>query len=72
VWAVYLGVLGAIGIAVAFHDDERLGAWWSGAVNYLLIAALFVGERWVRPHGARASIAEQVRNARTVLRSRRA
>jgi len=72
VWALYLALLGAIGIAIALHGDERIGAWWCGAVNYVLIAALFVGERWVRPHGARASVTEQARNALAVLRSRRA
>lgn len=72
VWALYLALLGAIGIAIALHGDERIGAWWSGAVNYLLVVALFLGERWVRPHGARVSVAEQARNALTVLRSPRA
>jgi uncharacterized membrane protein len=72
VWALYLALLGAIGMAIALHGDERIGAWWSGALNYVLIAALFVAERFVRPQGARVSVAEQARNALAVLRRRRA
>jgi len=67
VWALYLAVLGAVGIAIAVHGDERWGAWWSGIVDYLLVAALFVGERlWRR--GSLRGIGQQVRSVRAALR----
>jgi uncharacterized membrane protein len=67
VWALYLAVLGAIGIAIAVHGDERWGAWWSGIVDYLLVAALFVGElAWRR--GSIRGIAHQVRSVRAAMR----
>jgi len=67
VWAAYLALLGVAGIGVALHGNERLGTWWSGIVNYLLIAALFVGELWYRRGSARGVLA-QVRNVRDAMR----
>ena len=72
VWMAYLTLLGIAGIAIAIYGDERIGAWWCGIVNYVLIAALFVGERVVRPFAAPAGVFEQARNVLDVLRSPRA
>lgn len=71
VWTLYLTVLGCIGIAIAVHGDEHIGAWWCGIVNYALVAALFLGERLVRPVDSRASLFEQARNVVAVLRGPR-
>ena len=67
VWAVYLSALGVIGIAIALYGDDRMRAWWSGIVNYLLIAALFVGELLYRRGSARG-VLDQLRNVRDALR----
>jgi uncharacterized membrane protein len=71
VWTIYLAVLGVAGVAIAVHGDERLGPWWCGVLDYLLIALLFVGERVYR--GARghavAGLVAQARNVRDALRS---
>lgn len=74
VWTVYLTLLAVAGIAIALHGDERIGAWWSGALDYLLIAALFVGERVYRrlAGGSPVGLLEQARNVRRALRSPRA
>jgi uncharacterized membrane protein len=69
-WALYLGLLGMAGIGIAAYGDERIGAWWCGIVNYALVAALFIGERLVRPAGATAPVMDQVRHVVAVLRSR--
>ena len=61
VWAGYLVVLGLIGIAIAVHADERVGAWWSGVLDYLLVAALFVGELVYRRRSARGLLAQMRR-----------
>ncbi len=74
VWAVWLAALAAVGVAIALHGDERVGAWWAGLVDYLLVAALFVGEYVYRqrfdptPGGWRA----HWRNAREGMRAPRA
>jgi len=68
VWTLYLALLGCVGIAIAVHGDERIGAWWCAIVNYLLVLALFLGERLLRPIRAQASVREQARNVLTVLR----
>jgi uncharacterized membrane protein len=72
-WAAWLALLAAAGVAIAAHGDERLGAWWCGAIDYLLVAALFVGElAYRRARGApSAGLVAQVRNVRGVLRERR-
>jgi uncharacterized membrane protein len=67
VWTGYLLVLGIVGIAIAVRGDERIVALWAGVVDYLLIAALFVGELWYRRGSARG-VLDQVRNVRDVLR----
>lgn len=67
VWALYLALLGVVGIGIAVHGDARLVAWWSGIVNYLLIAALFVGELLYR-RGSVRGVLHQVRNVRDALR----
>jgi uncharacterized membrane protein len=67
VWAVYLAVLGVFGIGIAIYGDDRWIAWWSGIVNYLLIAALFVGELLYR-RGSVRGVLDQVRNVRNALR----
>jgi uncharacterized membrane protein len=67
VWTLYLGLLGAIGIAIAVSGDERWGAWWSGLLDYVLVAALFLGEMlWRR--GSLRGIAQQLRSVRTAMR----
>jgi uncharacterized membrane protein len=67
VWAIYLALLGVVGIGIAAYGDDRLRAWWSAIVNYLLVAALFVGEMWYRRGSARG-VLDQVRNVRDALR----
>jgi uncharacterized membrane protein len=53
VWALWLALLGVVGIGVALAGNERLGAWWAGVIDYALIAAPFVGEYlWRRRRGA--------------------
>jgi uncharacterized membrane protein len=71
VWAAWLALLGVAGIAIAWHGDDRLGAWWCGALNYLLIALLFVGERAYRRARGQvpAGLLAQARNVRRALRS---
>jgi uncharacterized membrane protein len=71
-WVLWLAALGAAGAAIAIAGDERLGAAWSGGIDYALVAALFVGElAWRRASGRSAGgIAAQVRSVRTVLRER--
>jgi uncharacterized membrane protein len=73
VWACYLALLGFAGIAIACHGDERLGAWWCGALDYAAIVLLFVGERaWRRARGqAPSSLLAQARNVRQALRNPR-
>lgn len=66
-WALYLGLLGAIGVALAVHGDERWGAWWSGVLDYVLVAALFVGElAWRR--GSVRGIGRHLRSVRASMR----
>jgi uncharacterized membrane protein len=72
VWTAYLALLGLVGIAIAIHGDERIGAWWCGIVNYVLVAALFFAERLVRPVAVPAGVMEQTRNVLDVLRGPRA
>jgi uncharacterized membrane protein len=67
VWSAYLSVLGAIGIAIAWHGDARIITWWAGMIDYVLVAALFVGELWYRRGSARGLL-DQVRNVRNALR----
>jgi uncharacterized membrane protein len=67
VWAVYLGALGVVGILIALHGDERWGAWWSGLLDYLFVAALFVGELVYRHRSVRG-VADQVRSVRAAMR----
>jgi uncharacterized membrane protein len=70
-WMIYLALLGVAGVGIALHGDERLGAWWCGALDYLLIALLFIGERvyrGVRGHETVGLLA-QARNVRDALRS---
>ena len=67
VWALYLCALGVTGILIALHGDERMGAWWAGLIDYLLIAMLFVGELVYRRRSARALI-DQVRHVRAAMR----
>jgi uncharacterized membrane protein len=69
VWTAYLAVLGAIGIGIAIRGDERIGMWWCSGVNYLLIVALFVGERLVRRVDVPVGLFNQARNVIAVLRS---
>jgi uncharacterized membrane protein len=72
VWAVWLCLLGAAGVAIAVHGDERLGAWWAAGLNYLLVAALFVGEFAYRRATGRtpAGLLAQARQVRRVLGER--
>ena len=67
VWSLYLAGLGAVGIAVAVQGDARVVAWWSGLVDYALIAFLFVGELWYR-RGSPRGVLDQLRNVRDVMR----
>lgn len=71
VWVVWLALLGVAGILIALHGDERWGAWWSGLLDYLLVAALFVGELVYRHRSVRG-VADQVRSVRAALRGRSA
>ena len=71
VWAAYLAALAAAGILIALHGDERWGAWWSGLVDYLLVAALFVGELAYR-HRSMRGLVDQVRSVRAAMRGRSA
>jgi len=67
VWACYLCALGIAGILIALHGDERWGAWWSGFLDYALIAALFVGELVYRHRSVRGFVA-QLRSVRAAMR----
>jgi uncharacterized membrane protein len=73
VWTLYLALLGAVGIVIALHGDERIGAWWCSVIDYLLIGALFLGERAYRRATGRtpASLLTQARNVRRALRGPR-
>jgi uncharacterized membrane protein len=69
VWALWLWLLAAAGLAIALAGHVRLAAWWAGAIDYGLIAALFVGEHaWRRVSGRAApGLVRQMRAMRTAL-----
>jgi uncharacterized membrane protein len=67
VWACYLCALGVAGILIALHGNERWGAWWSGLLDYMLIAALFAGELVYRHRSVRGFVA-QLRSVRAAMR----
>lgn len=56
VWAIWLAVLSVAGVGIALSGDERLGAWWAGALDYVLVGALFVGEFVYRGRRAGAHV----------------
>lgn len=66
VWALWLALLGTVGLAIALTGNERLGAWWAATIDYALVGALFAGEYLWRKfrRGASQGLVAQIMTAR--------
>jgi len=61
VWCLFFAVNGSIAAALALWGSW---AWWTlynGLISYVLMAALILGEWWLRPPEAKAAAKRQSR-----------